>query len=517
MSTLDEGLYALACDGDIRCLTTLVRSFKLVKKHKEHGFTVVNSYQMPPPHVRATMEDISQPGSSATIEYRSDKMVLKTWHDSSTFVEEIVYDFVTPRFMPQHDSSTPAKNSICEFITPRCMPQHGSNTPVKDSICESVTPRCMPHGMLTPPIDESVIEDVMRQLSFEETKLDGDAGYGDVAGGGMDSYGLSRDESFGFDDLDLNVRIDESLVVGLRWYVVHGSGKEDDEQGNSQEAVEETSGEQADYDVDRIDSAYETYKDILFDNIGVTSLVLEYLQEYKLDEFRREMEVLMNASGRWMKLLIYTRKKFARSKEANDRACLNSIESRRMLKLYKNDKIRVEPYQIYCSTDLMFDNICEVFNGKIVGGRDKSIITLLEYIKEYCMKRIVNVQGVIDKCTGPLTPTTTRIMEAIKKETHLLKVQWNGGVLEKFTCPTTLLPPNHVQIGKPKKKRKRSKLKDEPFVKHGKLSKKGRTINCQSCGNIRHNKATCKGQGGNNAEASASASGQAQQAKHVVG
>ncbi|GJY83912.1 hypothetical protein Tco_0497288, partial [Tanacetum coccineum] len=168
-------------------------------------------------------------------------------------------------------------------------------------------------------------------------------------------------------------------------------------------------------------------------------------------------------------------------------------------------------------SDLMFDNICEVFNGKIVGGRDKSIITLLEYIKEYCMKRIVNVQSVIDKCTGPLTPTTTRIMEAIKKETHLLKVQWNGGVLEKFTCPTTLLPPNHVHIGKPKKKRKRSKLEDEPFVKHGKLSKKGKTINCQSCGNIGHNKATCKGQGGNNAEASASASGQAQQAKPVVG
>ncbi|GKD73783.1 hypothetical protein Tco_1332065, partial [Tanacetum coccineum] len=49
-----------------------------------------------------------------------------------------------------------------------------------------------------------------------------------------------------------------------------------------------------------------------------------------------------------------------------------------------------------------------------------------EYIREYCMKRIVNVQGVIDKCTGPLTPTTTRIMESIKKEAHLMKVQWNG-------------------------------------------------------------------------------------------
>ncbi|GKC00585.1 heat stress transcription factor B-4-like protein, partial [Tanacetum coccineum] len=77
-------------------------------------------------------------------------------------------------------------------------------------------------------------------------------------------------------------------------------------------------------------------------------------------------------------------------------------------------------------SDLLLNNICEVFNGKIVGGRDKPVITLLEYIKEYCMKRIVNVQGVIDKCTGPLTPTATRIMESIKKEAHLMKVQWNG-------------------------------------------------------------------------------------------
>ncbi|GKC79012.1 hypothetical protein Tco_1129786, partial [Tanacetum coccineum] len=88
---------------------------------------------------------------------------------------------------------------------------------------------------------------------------------------------------------------------------------------------------------------------------------------------------------------------------------------------------------------------------------------------------------------------------------------------EKSICPTTLLPPKHyIQVGMPKKKRKRSKHEDEPFVKDGKLRKKGRTITCQSCGNIGHNKTTCKGQGGNNVEANGSASRQAQQAEHVV-
>ncbi|GKA42094.1 hypothetical protein Tco_0734754 [Tanacetum coccineum] len=52
-------------------------------------------------------------------------------------------------------------------------------------------------------------------------------------------------------------------------------------------------------------------------------------------------------------------------------------------------------------SNLFLNNICEVFNGKIVGG-------------------------VIDKCVGPLTPTATKIMEYIKKEAHLIKMQWNG-------------------------------------------------------------------------------------------
>ncbi|GKA17139.1 hypothetical protein Tco_0696976 [Tanacetum coccineum] len=79
---------------------------------------------------------------------------------------------------------------------------------------------------------------------------------------------------------------------------------------------------------------------------------------------------------------------------------------------------------------------------------------------------------------------------------HIIVACWNMALNDRVT------PPPEVWVGRPKKKRKRSKHEDEPFVKDGKLSKKGRTITCQSCRNIGHNKATCKGQGGNNAEAS---------------
>ncbi|GJX84893.1 hypothetical protein Tco_0335667 [Tanacetum coccineum] len=117
------------------CLATLVRSFKLCEVYIEHGYTVVNSYQRPPQQVKATIEYISELGTSATIEHRFDKMLLLTWHDSRT----------------------PGKDSVCDSVTPRSLPQHDSSTLGKDSICDSVTPRCTPHGMLIPPTVESII------------------------------------------------------------------------------------------------------------------------------------------------------------------------------------------------------------------------------------------------------------------------------------------------------------------------------------------------------------------------
>ncbi|XP_071739657.1 uncharacterized protein [Rutidosis leptorrhynchoides] len=57
--------------------------------------------------------------------------------------------------------------------------------------------------------------------------------------------------------------------------------------------------------------------------------------------------------------------------------------------------------------DMLLNNVCEIFKSKLVDERDKAVITCLEY--------------VIAKSPSPLTPTTTRIFEKIKKAT------WNGG------------------------------------------------------------------------------------------
>ncbi|KAK9048362.1 hypothetical protein SSX86_032676 [Deinandra increscens subsp. villosa] len=86
-------------------------------------------------------------------------------------------------------------------------------------------------------------------------------------------------------------------------------------------------------------------------------------------------------------------------------------------------------------SDVLLNNMCEVLNSKLIGGRDKPILTVLEFIREYLMKRIVSVLQVIDRSDGPLTPYATRMFEVNKKEASKFTVQWNGGGQYQVTGP----------------------------------------------------------------------------------
>ncbi|GJS94083.1 mutator type transposase [Tanacetum coccineum] len=67
-------------------------------------------------------------------------------------------------------------------------------------------------------------------------------------------------------------------------------------------------------------------------------------------------------------------------------------------------------------TDMLLNNMCEVLNGQMLDGRDMPFISTLEYAREYMMKRIMIVKHVIEKSVRPLTPTATRLFQAIKDE-----------------------------------------------------------------------------------------------------
>lgn len=68
-------------------------------------------------------------------------------------------------------------------------------------------------------------------------------------------------------------------------------------------------------------------------------------------------------------------------------------------------------------------------------GRDKPIITSLEFIRHYLMKMIVKMQQKINKSSGPLTPNATNIFNNIKKEARQFTVTWNGGDLYQASGP----------------------------------------------------------------------------------
>ncbi|GKE03307.1 mutator type transposase, partial [Tanacetum coccineum] len=182
--------------------------------------------------------------------------------------------------------------------------------------------------------------------------------------------------------------------------------------------------------------------------------------------------------------------------------------------------------------DVLLNNMCEVLNRQLLEGRGKPIITCLEYIGEYLMKKIVNVQKVIAKCDGPLTPNAIKLLNVIKEQAAQYKVEWNGDDQYQVTCvrgdqcvvnistkvctcrrweligipykhvvaaindignngmeivngkqfwpkssvPIERIPPKyHPQVGRPPKKRKKSAMEVEEMVKHGKLTRSGKT------------------------------------------
>ncbi|GKB35439.1 hypothetical protein Tco_0880381 [Tanacetum coccineum] len=157
--------------------------------------------------------------------------------------------------------------------------------------------------------------------------------------------------------------------------------------------------------------------------------------------------------------------------------------------------------------------------------RDRTIIVTLEFAREYLMKRIVNVNKLIDRCDGPLTPTATKILRSNSNEARKYTVDYAGDDLyqkmridwldtwkkvysfkikpirgrihwPKCNVPTTLLPPKHQpQVGRPPKERKKSAAERDvlKIVKNGKLSREHKTVTCNKCNTKGHNSRSCTG------------------------
>nr|GEV64683.1 hypothetical protein [Tanacetum cinerariifolium] len=196
--------------------------------------------------------------------------------------------------------------------------------------------------------------------------------------------------------------------------------------------------------------------------------------------------------------------------------------------------------------DLLINNVCKVFNRQLLDTRDSLIITALEFVREYLMKRIVIVQKVIQKCDGPQTPTIAKLFDKIKAGSLGCTVEWNGSELyqvkgshpEQYVVNLTQktcscrkweisgIPCKHAiaaihdmtdnsfdvgipedwvhesyklqtwmndysyKIGRPPKKRKKSKG-EIAMVKGNKLTRQCKIVTCSLCQAARHNKRSC--------------------------
>nr|GEX09611.1 hypothetical protein [Tanacetum cinerariifolium] len=344
LTSLDVELYALAYEEDVRCLTTLVRCFKLIEVCIEHGVTVLDSY-LRAPRFRATLKDITDEPASSIAANRTEKMLLLTWHESSETTKE--------PFVPL------SHLALC-------------------------------HNMIQVPIVRilfSVIDDVMRQLSFDETKLDGETGFVDVARSGVDSSGLSHDESFGVDDLDLNLNEPVNLNVSQVEAQSELPVSEEPDVSPTQEPilVEVSTQEPSVTEVstqEPIVAEVSTEAPIV-EEVGTQEFSVEdVIEDYV--SFGKDGEDDEQGNGQ--------EDKSAHTDGIGPTGPYSGMEAGPGLS-GPTTRSKKRKNTGRAKSNLLLYNICEVFNGKIVGCRDKSVITLLEYIREYCMKRILNVQG----------------------------------------------------------------------------------------------------------------------------
>nr|GEU33998.1 hypothetical protein [Tanacetum cinerariifolium] len=184
--------------------------------------------------------------------------------------------------------------------------------------------------------------------------------------------------------------------------------------------------------------------------------------------------------------------------------------------------------------DVLLNNICEVLNRQLKDGRDKPIITCLEFIREYLMKRIVIIQQCVVNVEERACSCRKWNLTGMSCK-HVVGAIWNiaenglePGIPESWVHPSywlatweemyrfkinpcngpdlwppsdspiTYTPPEyHKPAGRPSKKRKKSAAElYDGLVKNGKLSRFGQTVTCCKCGKKGPNSRTCKGQEG---------------------
>nr|GEV56335.1 hypothetical protein [Tanacetum cinerariifolium] len=591
LTSLDEGFYALACQEDVRCLATLVRSFELIKVYIEHGVTALDSY-LRAPRFKEILEEIND--EPAVIASQAiDDVMRQLSFDETELDGEAGFAYVTGSGVDNSGTQEPilAEVGIQEPIVAKVSTQEPivAEVSTKVPIVEEV-------GTQEFSVEDVVVEDY---VSFREdaaqyngTNDDDDVDEvflvdeeNEIVEHDVDVYLFEISMDLPFDNIGVNNLVSNDVLEGIDVDVINLDGFDSDH-GNDEETnyrKRRLAGLRTDLEEakDRVSLHFiESKRNFkLYKNDGVrirarcdrkvhvftisqcdgptgpnrrmepgpsgssgpttrskkrkntstnainqasSSGLYAYVKrdlchwvlvnldiqvKAVQDQLQRELE--STNPNTTVKITVERNNDLSLPTRVFQRiyVCLGALKlgfraCRRdwlgldgafmkdsfpgqvlvAVGLDSNNRIYPLAYALVeaesrAKSDLLLNNICEVFNGKIVEGRDKLV-------------RIVNVQGVIDKCTSLLTHTVTIIMESIKKEAHLMKELigipckhvvtdcWNMALNDRATPPpetwvnpcywlSTWKETYSHKVGRPRNKRKRSKHEDEPIVKDG--------------------------------------------------
>lgn len=100
----------------------------------------------------------------------------------------------------------------------------------------------------------------------------------------------------------------------------------------------------------------------------------------------------------------------------------------------KDDLLEKWPVQGWCQAffseiikcDVIDNNMCETFNGVILEARCKPIISMLEDIRMYIMRRLVQKRESIKKWITDFAPRILERLEKYRRLSAIWEVEWNG-------------------------------------------------------------------------------------------
>ncbi|CAI9279523.1 unnamed protein product [Lactuca saligna] len=454
---LEFGLRALGNDIDVLSLARYIEHHKIIKVYTEHNETKLLTYFMSPRvKPRVIIEEIADDVPTATVgdqdvpnlelclvryetpEYNSNKR-LRLVDGSQSYSKKLCFNLEHTATVGDQDAHVEIGNEGANIS------EQGATVGGQDTHVEIGN-------------EGANVSDQGAAVGDQDTEVhDQGANVGDQEVNTRE-FDTFDDQPFQFEDFDLffdQYTFNDGLGEGGSEGGSEGSEEDSDFLEDEENYVSDIEVDMSDFymnvdlDVEYVDRGkgveienevvdMEDVEDVeVIDNDEWDSLGEDSDDERRKAILKQMVKEKKCSLGEVHTVTFQVGQKYKSKKEIKDKVNKLAIETRRNLGFKKNDKTRL---RVVCKgnvpnvnasgaeqrSDILLNNLYEVFNSKLIHGRNKPIISCLEYIRQYLMKRICNVKKVMSKAPGPLTPTTSKLLERNREASVQYRARWNG-------------------------------------------------------------------------------------------